>query len=152
MTEDRRNLREAVLEAIEALETLEKGRGRPNRYHARALLLPLGELLLSEGASTLDDLMERTRAVTDALGESWREAALGELALAAAEHIHAADPRYLGLENYDFAYTFRARERLEARLAAAGELDLSLPPGLQNEVRAADERLEPHLGRPPGKD
>lgn len=141
--------REAVEAALADLEGLVREQGRPNRYHARALLIPLGQLLLGEGAAAVAPELARARSLAGELGDPWREAALGELALAAAEHIHSADDRYLGLENYDFAYTFRARERLEARLLAAKELGLALPEQLQRGVEEADERLRPYLGGPP---
>ena len=137
-------------EALSALEQLardaQRGRPvRPDRYHARALLVPLGVLLRRDGAEELQAMLDRIRRVASALGEGWDEAARAELSLACAEHVHAVDPRYLDLSNYDFDYTLRARERLEARLLAAAELDIELPVGLLRSVRSADERLAPYV-------
>jgi len=132
--------------ALTELEALARdGKRRPDRYDARALLVPLGEVLLKEGPNPVKDEVERARRAGEALGEPWEEAVRAELSLAAAEHVHAVDARYLDLPNYDFAYTLQARERLEARLAAAAELDFELGDALRDGIRRADEKLAPYL-------
>ena len=145
MADTRRDLETALVE----LERLARDpQCRPDRHHARALLVPLGELLLAEGPNSVREAVERAREAGETLGEGWEEALRSELSLAAAEHVHAVDARYLALPNYDFAYTVRARERLEARLAAAAELDFELRGALRDGIRRADERLAPYLDQP----
>ena len=134
-----------------------------HRYHARALLVPLGELILAgeeaaaretdggprNGAPAGEDLAEawtaRVREAVTPLEERWTAAASEELALACAEHVQGVDPRFLDHPGYDFVYTVRARERLEARLRACGALDVELPEGLLARVAEADARLAPYL-------
>ena len=140
---------EAAVASLEEIARSKKGR-RVDRYDARALLVPLGLLLLERGSEAVADHVERIQAAAERLGEPWAEAIQGELSLAATEHVHAVDPRYLTLPNYDFAYTLEARRRLEARLVAAEELDVELPAALADGVRRADERLAPYLD--PGSD
>ena len=157
---------EQALVELEAMPERPRPR-RPDRYDARALLVPLGTLLGGSGApptlpdphgkagtassvvlnDELESAVTRAIAVGERLGNRWHEAVGAELSLACAEHVHAVDPRYLDLPNYDFEYTMRARERLEARLIAAERLDLTLPTGLLGGVRAADDRLRAHLSK-----
>jgi hypothetical protein len=144
VTEDHRTVLTEALGELEELVTTPR-RGRPNRYDARAVLISLGTLLRTEGPEACRSEVERARRTGEALGESWASAVLGELSLACAEHVHAVDPRYLDLPNYDFAYTLRARERLEARLVAAEALGHGAPTPLLDGVRRSDERLAPHL-------
>lgn len=130
-------------EALSELEGLDPVKRAPNRYHARALLVPLGELL--RAGQDVGAEVGRVRAASARLGESFEQAVTSEVSLACAEHVHAVDPRYLGLPNYDFEYTVRARARLEARLLAAATLRVEIPETLLTGVRLADERLAPYL-------
>ncbi len=147
-TETPEGWRAALEDAVIELEAFvgDPKKRRPDRYDARALLVPLGLLLLDAGDADagLSEVVERARDAGGRLGERWAEAVAGELSLACAEHVHAVDPRYLDLPNYDFEYTRRARRRLEARLRAATHLGLELPTALLGGVRAADERLAAH--------
>jgi len=141
--------RERELEdALEELEGLARPTGesrRPDRYDARALLIPLGAALRDEGDAAAQRWLARARAACDALGEAWENAVHSELALACAEHVHAVDRRYLELPNYDFEYTCKARERLEARLVAARALGHEVPESLVQGVVRADRILAPFL-------
>lgn len=131
-----------LAEAVAELEELARAGGRPNRYHARALLVPCGELLLEGGEGAIDEALDaRLQAAATALGEAWPEAIQAELSLACAEHVHSADPRYFDLPNYDWGYTLTARRRLEARLVAADRWDSPCPPGLRQAVARADALL-----------
>ena len=134
-------------EALAVLEQRAKAEEQPDRYDLRALLVSLGSLEEKPEGEAWDRL---ARAVA-ALGESFERAAQDELSLACAEHVHAVDPRYLDLPNYDFDYTLAARERLAARLRAASWLGIAPSPALLAAVEAADERLAPYLpgGSPP---
>jgi len=137
---------ECLREALDDLAALAGKKGLPNRYHARALLVPLG-FLVQEDADAAGAWIERIRQATAPFDEAWREAVEAELSLACAEHVHAADPRYLDLPNYDFEYTLGARERLEARLQAARVLALEVPPTLERGVERADRLLAPYVAR-----
>jgi hypothetical protein len=117
----------------------------PTRYDARDVLVPLGTLLRTGDSEGIAESVERVRRAGATLGKAWNDAVRGELELACAEHIHAVDPRYLDLANYDFDYTLRARARLEARIVAATELGLELPAALLEGVSAADARLAPFI-------
>ncbi len=132
---------EELEQALAALAALERAEARPDRHHARALLVPLGRLFGSGGTDAAEPWLARARRAGAGLGEAWIEAVRAELALACAEYVHAVDARYLELPNYDFAYTFGARERLEARLLAARALALEPPATLLEGVRRADELL-----------
>lgn len=126
------------------------GRGRASdRYHARALLVPLGELLVAsdgEPAAELRERIEGARTLPERLGRAWQAAVTLELELACAEHIHSVDPRFLDHPDYDWDYTLEARRKLTARLVAARELGLETPSALLARVEEADRRLDRHLG------
>ncbi len=134
--------REALAAAILEFEELARKGARPNRYDARALLLPLGRVLIEEGRAAVREELARIRAVQDAPLRGWRRAVREEIALAAAEHVRGVDPRYLSHPRYDFAYALGARERLEQRLRAAEALGISPPEDLLERVAAADRLLE----------
>lgn len=145
---------DAALERLEAALTeaqAEVRAERPlHRYHARALLVQLGEWILSlEEREREPDSSWRERCsfLKEAAAESWTRAVEEELALASAEHIQAIDPRFLEHPRYDFAYTLAARERLEARLRACEYLEIEVAEGLLTRVSEADERLAPYLER-----
>ena len=69
-----------------------------------------------------------------------------ELQLAASEHVHAVDPRWLNHPRYDMSYTLAARKRLEARILAAEALGTPLDGALAEAVRHADGLLAEHRG------
>ena len=130
----RAELERELAEALDELSKLGPKGPRPDRYHARALLVPLGRLGLEHGAEAAAVHIDRARQVLTPLGPAWVEAVQGELALACAEHVHAVNPRYLSLSNYDFDYTLAARARLAARLWAAGALGIEAPEELARGV------------------
>ena len=142
---------EALVDAAERRpdKTGAQSAGRPDRYHVRSLFLPLGARLMELGprSEELAPAIERARNLKERLGKPFALAVLDELSLACAEHVHAVDPRYLSLPNYDFEYTVEARDRLSARLLAAEVLELELPETLLAAVERADATLAPHLER-----
>ena len=117
---------------------------RPGRQDARSLLVELGQHL-RDHPDAVD--LDRIRPVLETLGEPWITSAREELALACSEYIRSVDPRFLGLENYDFEYTLTARERLEARLIASRELGIETPDLLLREVERTDVLLARALER-----
>jgi len=134
---------DAALRDLEALAA--RPAPRPDRYLARALLVPLGLLVIEGSLEGLEPTLDRVARAAAKLGEPWTEAVVEELRLASAEYVLSVDPRSLDLPDYDFRYTVEARERLEARLVACDLLSIALPPELAGRVRAADEILEPYL-------
>jgi hypothetical protein len=139
-------------EGLAELERICRAGRPPTRYHARAVLVPLGRLLLEgEGPGTRDGL-ERLRRAVEPTREAWEAAVEQELALAIAEHVLGVDPRHLGNPRFDFEYAVAARERLEARLSAALALDLAPSEESLDRIAAADRLLAPYLEgqtRPP---
>ena len=127
-----------------------KAKSGPHRHHARAILIPLGQLMLAaqEAGGELEpgaDWVERIQGLVEPVAELWSAAVAEELSLACAEHIRAIDPRFLDHPGYDFPYTIGARARLEARLLGCQALDLEVPEGLLDRVAEADARLAPYL-------
>jgi hypothetical protein len=139
--------------ALEELEaTCAAKRPHPTRHDARAVLVPFG-LLLMEGASLgLEDSAERVERATRTCSDRWRHAVTEEIQLACAEYVTSVDERYLPLPNYDFDYTSRARERLEARLLACDALGYPLPANTRSRIAEADRIYEPYLARREGSD
>jgi len=130
-----------LLRAIAVLEERVRRGEAPDRYDLRALLVALGASTERPGGETWG----RIHTAATALGAGFERAAVDELSLACAEHVHAVDPRYLDHPDYDFDYTLRARERLAFRLRAAAWLGLAAPESLRRAVEAADARLAPYL-------
>lgn len=143
--------RKLIEENLAELKQRATKKQQPNRFHARELLVALGELILAEGEELPE--IERVRTAL-APFEHWDKAVAEELSLACTEHIQGVDPRYLDLPNYDFEYLVGARERLEARLTAADALGLPVSEDLLNRVAEADRVVEPYLreqrGEPSG--
>ena len=140
-----RGEQDELQEALALLEQSVRRRQRPSRFHARAILLALGQRLLG-GQAVPEHLVLRLDAVLGPQGRvPWAEAVHEELLLAATEHVRAVDPRYLSRRDYDFAYTVAARADLEARLRAAEELGLPAGEELLDRVVRADEILQPYL-------
>ncbi len=133
----------ATLDALSSEERRRKKR-RPNRFEARALLVPLGTALL-EADPEAPAAVEQVRALIDLDREAWSVACDEELTLATTEHVHSCDPAYLTHPRYDFPYTVAARHRLEARLQAAEALDLGASETLLDQIERADRLLAPYL-------
>jgi hypothetical protein len=131
--------------AIDELVRRKKAKEVPDRQLVRLALLALGRLIMDQGEADTRKAARELTAAAESHGERWTEAVASEMGLAVAEHVHSADPRYLDMPTYDFAYTIAARERLEARLQAATLLELPVAEGLLDQVSAADERLRPYL-------
>ena len=141
---------EALEEALTALAADLKGKGVPHRYDARAILVPLGQLMMAsteaDGITEAGgDWVERIQALMEPVMDFWQGAVEEELSLSCSEHIRAVDPRFLDHPGYDFPYTISARARLEARLLACQALDLEVTEGLLDRVAEADARLAPYL-------
>lgn len=146
MTDDPGTVARKELDAaLRELAALAPKKRQPTRFHARAVLIPLGRILLEEGHAALRDPMKLLAATVEPLGGAWERAVQDELTLACTEHVQGVDPRYLEHPRFDIEYVVSARERLEARLAAASALDLSPPDALLDRVAAADRLLEPYL-------
>jgi hypothetical protein len=132
-----------------AQATLTLGQARAvGRYEVRTVLVPLGRLVLARGAAALAAELQRVRAAAERHGPRWRAAVEEELSLACAEHVQGTDERFLGLANFDWDYVLQARERLEARRAAALALGHELVSPLWKLVAEADRRVAKH--RPGG--
>jgi hypothetical protein len=139
--------RKDLEDAVKELRRRRQAKEVPDRHLVRLALLALGRITIDEGEEAARPLSQDLAAAAAEHEERWEEAFQSEMALAVAEHVHSADPRYLEMPGYDFAYTIAARERLEGRLRAADLLQMAVPEGLLDQVAAADERLEPHLRR-----
>lgn len=136
--------------AIAELATALRRKRTPSRYHAREILIALGQRLLAGDETRAASASERIADVVRARSAEWERAVLEELDLACTEFVLSVDPRYLSHPRYDFAYTITARERLEARLVAADRLGIVPGEGLLERVVQADLALEPHLRRRDG--
>ena len=148
--DDPRKLLSEMLVELQQLARKRKDR-TPNRYHARAVLLGLGELALAEppeeGERAAAEWVPRLQRAMRPFDGGFERAIVEELALAAAEHARGVDPRFLDHPRYDFAYTIAARERLERRLVAAQLLGVEPDEALLERVAGADRLLEPYLER-----
>jgi len=133
--------------ALSEFALLRKNKKAPGHRMARAVLVPLGEILLEGTTEGLDATLGEIARLTEDCSEEWAKAVDAELRMAAEEHCASVDPRYLEHPRYDFAYTVSARERLEARLRAIELLGLLVPEDLLDRVGKADEVLEPFLER-----
>jgi hypothetical protein len=125
---------------------LAQGRS-PTRFQARALLVPIGLGLLEGPHPDAEAALERVRGWIAAARPAWEDAVLGELSMAATEHVRSVDPRWLDHPRYDFVYTVDARHSLEARLRCAEALGIEVPDDLLEAIERADLLLEPHLAR-----
>lgn len=140
------NAPDADVERVFAEIEAAKGK-KPSRFHARAALLVLGMDLLAGNRDRAASSIERMKAIVAGDPEGWLAAVEEELTLACTEHVRACDPRWLEHPRYDFHYTVAAREKLEARLAAAARIGLPASETLLDQVVRADGLLEPHLRR-----
>jgi hypothetical protein len=138
---------EELTEALAALSAKRRGVGR---WDARAVLIPLGRLLLARGEEGVRVELERVRAAAAPHAAAWEAAVREELSLACAEHVQGTDPRYLGVPGFDWGYVLSARERLEARVRAARALGLEPPAALWAGVLEADRRVRSRRGAAPG--
>lgn len=125
--------------ALTNLELLARRGDAPSHYVARHLLLALGQALRECPPDACAPLVARARSAGEAAGPAWNEAVAAELGLACGEFAQSLDPRFLGLPNYDVAYTRAARARLEDRLRAAHALDLGLSPHETDMLVLADQ-------------
>lgn len=123
----------------------------PTRFHARGILLAVGELALSGNPAAASAGAERVAAIVGDRHDDWARAVHEEIEMAGVEFVRSVDPKYLEHPRYDLAYTVAARERLEARLAAVEALGISPPDELLEQISAADERLAPHLKHGAGR-
>lgn len=135
---------ERIREALAELRSLAKRERTPDRFLARALLIELGRMELAEPGSAAA-LAAEVREAAAPIQAGWESAVESELSMACTEHVRSVDPRYLDQPIYDFQYTIAARERLEARLVAAGLLELEAPEHLLDQVAEADSLLAPYL-------
>jgi hypothetical protein len=130
--------------ALAGIEALGKQHARPNRHHARPLLVGLGELLLSGTPQEAEDVRRRLGGLSPGLAEAWAAAVADEMAMAATEYVRSVDPRYLEHPKYDWAYTLEAREHLADRLRAVRflgiEVDESILAGIERADRAIASR------------
>jgi len=133
-------------ELAAALEGLSDKRRRIGRWDARAVLVPLGRLVLARGEEGAREELERVRAAALRHGPAWEAAVQEELSLSCAEHIQGTDARYLTLPTFDWDYVLEARERLEARVRAARALGTEPPPALWGLVLEADRRIQAARG------
>lgn len=127
-------------------------RGRPDRFHARAVLLWIGERLLAGDGESASRGVARTQAAAAGQARAWVGAVQEELSLACTEHVRSVDPRYLARPDYDLHYVVEARVELQARLEAAEALGIEVPHALIQRVMAADRLLEPLLRARPGNE
>jgi len=143
--ESKTDLAGAIAALEELAKTPPKGRRSTDRYDVRPILIGLGDAILQGGPEGAQKALVQLASLAAKLGEEWASACESEVALACSEHINGVDARYLNHPKYDFKYTIRGRELLEARLIAARELGISVSASLMREVQAADERLVPFL-------
>ena len=121
-------------------------RQRIDRFHARAVLLAIGERVLAEDAAGAEELAGRVQQITGPRGDDWQSAVRDEILMAATEHVRSVDPRYLSRPEYDLHYTVEARAALEARLRGAEVLGLEVASSVLERIAAADRLLAPLLG------
>jgi hypothetical protein len=143
MTNDETELEPAIADLAAALRKKRK----PSRFHARAILLALGERVLAEDETRAALAVANIAELVREKPAEWEAAVHEELELAATEFVRSVDPRFLTHPRYDFAYTLTARERLEARLAGAERLGIAPAEGLLEQISEADQALAPHLRR-----
>ena len=141
-------LTKALENAVTDLEELaKKNTPRPSRFHARDVLLALGNLAGADDEFQVEELAERLSKLTQPFLERWQRAVDEELQLACAEFVTSVDEKFLRLENYDFDYTTSARKRLEARLVACELLGYEIPSTLTDQVERADQTYAPYLAQ-----
>lgn len=134
--------------ALALIRTAIDGEKVLSRYHARALLLPLGALIVrGETTAIVRDAVTRGRAVLERDREGWDTAVHDELEMAVAEHVRSADPQFVRRPDYDLAYARTARERLQARLDAGAALGGQPTSDQLQRIAQADRILAPHLAQ-----
>jgi hypothetical protein len=133
----------AALAGLEAKDPKSKKR-HPDRFDARAVLVPLGTALL-DGDAEAEAVVTRVRGLVESGRPAWEAAVAEELTLAATEHVRSCDPAWLKHPRYDFPYTVAARHRLEARLRAVEALGLAVEERLLDQIERADRILAPFL-------
>jgi hypothetical protein len=133
--------------ALAELATALRKKHKPSRFHARAILVALGEQILAEDGARVTAGVQRVAELVRERPADWEAAVREELELASTEFVRSVDPRFLTHPRYDFAYTVAVRERLEARLAAAERMGIAPAEGLLEQIVEADELLAPYLSR-----
>lgn len=118
-----------------------------NRYHARAVLLPLGALLSAPDATAGRSAAATVSGLTRPVHDVWRKAVEDELEMAIVEFAMSVDRRYLTRPDYDFRYTLEARRLVTERLTAMKELGIALPIEGERALARADRELAPYLER-----
>ncbi len=129
-----------VREALEAKQPL-------NRYHARAVLLPLGARLAGADADAARSEARTLLALVQPVRSVWQRAVEDELEMAITEFVQSVDRRYLSRPDYDYRYTREARARVADRLRAASELGIALPAAGERALARADRDFAPFLER-----
>lgn len=129
-----------VREALAAKQPL-------NRYHARAVLLPLGALLAAETSASARAEAQALLALVRPVRAAWHGAVQDELEMAITEFVQSVDRRYLSRPDYDFRYTREARARIDDRLRAARELGIALPEPGERALARADLAFAPFADR-----
>ena len=145
MTDPASNPAADLSTALGELADLLGGKRGPDRFDVRAIFLPLGALILEGDLAGLAPTLEHLSSVARPDDESWAKAVEDELRLATDEFCSSVDPRFLGLPNYDMAYTLSSREMLACRFQAAEHLGFSIPEGALQRVETADKALDPYL-------
>ena len=132
-------------QALTDMEALNKGGQAPSRYDARALLLPLGALILEGEATGLSVTLGHIGSLIEEQAEAWSVAIADELGLAGDEFCLSINPDYLKHPRYDFAYAATSREQLEQRVQAAEHLGFPVSEVLLGRIQESDAIFEPFL-------
>lgn len=132
-------------QALTDMEALNKAGQAPSRYDARALLLPLGALILEGEATGLSVTLGHIGSLIEEQAEAWSVAIADELGLAGDEFCLSINPDYLKHPRYDFAYAATSREQLEQRVQAAEHLGFPVSEVLLGRIQESDAIFEPFL-------
>jgi hypothetical protein len=132
-------------QALTDMEAINKEGRAPSRYEARALLLPLGALILEGEATGLSVTLGHIGSLIEEQAEAWSVAIADELGLAGDEFCLSINPDYLKHPRYDFAYAATSREQLEQRVQAAEHLGFPVSEVLLGRIQESDAIFEPFL-------
>jgi hypothetical protein len=132
-------------EALAAIEALLRDKKSPSRYEARALLLPLGALILEGEATGLSVTLGHVGSLIEPHKEEWSVAIADEMGLAGDEFCLSVNADYLKHPRYDFAYAATSREQLEQRIQAAEHLGFPVSEALLARIEESDVIFEPYL-------
>lgn len=137
-------------QALALVEEALRERRPWNRYHARAVLLPLGALLGSEDEGDRRHAREAIARLARATGptrDAWGAVLDEELEMAVTELVKSLDPRFLARPDYDLRYTLESRALLRDRLRAMEALGRDVDPSLLRHVERSERALEVELRR-----